>query len=297
MLTDRGFSAPTNFDPVAVIPAGDPVALADAVGRAGSHVVIAAPAALKSELLLMTSVAAGRWPEIRIARMVSPHAPLAILSALALARQVTDEPALGYGLARASLQRSWSGAWLSSLAKLVEPAPTMGQHVRSLLPGAGFLVRQAPRPAVLDRIRADDFPTADIGRVLLVQDTGIPAVVRRRLVELPQTLAVRELVVPGDWTCVYGTDAGQLALVPAEPVQLLPAVTPTCDTCGLRQMETVCPFCRTVVRTPAGPAPDVPAPDVRSSAAAGAPGAARVASDATAAIAAVGPTGPGGAAA
>ena len=247
MLTDRGFSAPTNFNPVAVIPAGDPVALADAVGRGGSHVVVAAPAALRSELSVMTSVAAGRWPEIRIARLVSPHAPLAILSALALARQVTEEPALGYGLARASLQRSWSGAWLSSLAKLAEPAPTMSQHLRSLLPGAGFLVRQAPRPAVLGRPEAKDFPAADVDRVLLVQDTGVPMALRRRLAEMPHTMAVRELAVPGDWTCVYGAPAGQLALVPAEPVQLLPSAPPVCDTCRLRQLEGVCPFCRTVV--------------------------------------------------
>jgi hypothetical protein len=262
LLTDAAAEA-TDVSGVGIVPVGtgrDLIAAVDAVGhRASTHVVVAAPAALATELATTTTVAAGRWPDLRLARLVSPHAPLAILSALALARATTDWPAFGVGLANALLQRSWSGAWTPDVSRLAHPAPSLAQHARSLLPGSGFLVRQAPDAAVLGgEPAADDVPPAGLDRVLLAehgpgQDAGVstvPADVVDRLARATGVTATRQLAVPGSWTSVYGTArAAQLALVPAQPSDLLAAVSHHCPSCGLEQPAAVCPFCHVIGRS------------------------------------------------
>src|SRR3954468_16161115 len=159
LLTDAAAGDVRDFSSVGVVPVsgdGDVMTAVNAVGHhATGHVLVAAPASLSAELATTLTIAAGRWPDLRLAHLVSPHAPLAILSALALARATTEYPAFGVRLAEALLQRTWSGAWTPDVARLVNPAPSLMQHARSLLPGSGFLVRQAPAPGVLGRERAD----------------------------------------------------------------------------------------------------------------------------------------------
>jgi len=247
LLTDASADEVTAFSSVTVVPAGDPMTLVDTIGRLGtSHVLIAAPTALTGQLGTALSLANGRWPDVRIARLISPHSPLAILSALALARDATQWPNDGVRLAESLLRHSWSGAWTASVAKLTDPAPTVGQHLRSFLPGGGFLLRQAPSPAVLHRQRADDVPPLDLDRVLLVQVEGVPVHVTQRLSRLDRVVAVRQVGVPGRWQSIYGGRAGQIAIVPADPTGLLGPRTHRCTACGFDQPGPVCPFCRVV---------------------------------------------------
>jgi hypothetical protein len=261
LLTDAAAEA-TDVSGVGIVPVGsgrDLIAAVDAVGhRASTHVVVAAPAALGTELATTITVAAGRWPDLRLARLVSPHAPLAILSALALARATTEWPAFGVGLANALLQRSWSGAWTPDVTHLPHPAPSLAQHARSLLPGSGFLVRQAPDASVLGgEPAADDVPPAGLDRVLLAEQGGdgtgdgaVPPAVVDRLARATGVTATRQLAVPGSWTSVYGTArAAQVALVPAQPADLLAAVSHRCPSCGLEQPAAVCPFCHVIGRS------------------------------------------------
>lgn len=247
LLTDAE-SDPVVFSGVAVVPAGDPIALVDAVNRAGTeHCLIVAPPALAAALHLGVTIVAGRRPELMISSMITEHAPLAILSALALARAATDEPAIGVELTRRLLANSWSGAWTASVAKLDSPNPSLGQHLRSLLPGSGFLLRQAPEPAVLGQPHPDDVPPAGRDRVLLVQDDGVPTPIAERLAAAEGVTAVRQVALPGDWLSVYGTDrVGQLALMPADPHTLINAPTHRCPACRLELITGVCPFCHVV---------------------------------------------------
>jgi hypothetical protein len=254
MVTDGSNQAPTSFGTVTLVPAGDPTSLADVVGGAGPHVVVAAPSSLNAELAIAANIASGRWPDVKIATLTSGHAPLAGLSALTLAKQVTEEPGMAVGLIRAILAASWSGGWLHSLARLADPVPTLSQHARSLLPWSGFLVRQAPEPAVLTHLHADDVPVSDRDRVLLVEDGAVPQHVVRLLAELPRTVAVRQLGVPGSWRSVYGTSAGQVALMPAELDTLPVSAQCQCTTCGLWLTDPLCPFCSTLVAGWAGAA-------------------------------------------
>lgn len=247
LLTDAGVE-PVVFSGVTVVPAGDPIALVDAVGRAAAgHVLVVAPRSHAAGLHLAVTVVAGHRPDLSVAWLVSDHAPLAMLSALALARAATVEPAIGVELAGRLLAGSWSGAWTGSVARLSRPNPRLGQHLRSLLPGSGFLLRQSPSPAVLAGPRTDDVPPAGMDRVLLVQDGAVPAPVAQRLAGADRVTAVRQVALPGAWSSVYGTHrTGQLALMPAEPQALLGPVTHRCPSCGLDQLSPTCPFCRTV---------------------------------------------------
>ena len=267
LLTDA-VAAPADLAGVDVVPARtgpELMAAVDAVGRHNvtGHVLVAAPRSLAAELATTTTVAAGRWPELRVARLDSPHAPLAILSALALARATTDWPAFGVGLAEALLRRAWSGAWTPDVARLAAPAPSLVQHARSLLPGSGFLIRQAPDPGVLGREASqDDVPPAGLDRVLLVEEGAVTPEVVDRLAATTGVVATRQLHLPGAWASVYGTPrAGQLALLPAQPATLLAPVSHRCPACDLDQPGAVCPFCHVIGRSLvsiAHPSPGLP---------------------------------------
>jgi hypothetical protein len=246
LATDDRCPAPVEFSGVTVTPLGDPMMLVDLTERLGTRwLILAAPTALATKAGTAASVAASRWPDLSIARIVSPHAPLAILSALALAARTVQAPAQTADLVNRLLDHSWSGAWMTSLSHLTSPAPTLMQHVRSIVPGSGFLVRQSPDPAVLSGPRDDDVAPAGFERVLLTQHDAVPSQISRRFADRPGISAVRQVSVPGDWNAVYGTGrVGQLAVMPAEPRELVRTVDRRCPVCGLDLPSELCPFCR-----------------------------------------------------
>jgi hypothetical protein len=245
LLTDAATES-VSFSGLTLVPAGDPIALLAAIERTGAeHILIAAPRSLSDPLATGLTVATGRRPGLRLSALSSDHAPLAILSALASAQPVTDQPALGVALVYRLLADSWSGAWTSSVARLTRPVPQLRQHLRSLLPGASFLLRQEPGPAVLGDSRDDDVPGVGFDRVLLVQDGAVPGPIAQRLAAATGVSTVRQVSLPGRWTSVYGTDrTGQLALVPAEPQRLLASASHRCPSCRLGLAAEICPFCR-----------------------------------------------------
>jgi hypothetical protein len=269
LLTDTG-GDPVVFSGVSVVPAGDPIVLLDAVIRAGSdHLLIVAPPALLTPMQTGVTIAAGRRPDLSLSWLASEHAPLAILSALALARATTEEPGIGVELTRRLLASAWSGAWTGSVAKLNSPNPKLTQHLRSWFPGSGFLLRQSPEPAVLGKPRQGDVPSVGLDRVLLIQDAGVPSPVAERLSGADGVSAVRQVALPGAWTSVYGTDrTGQLALMPAEPRPMIGTVSHRCPACRLDLISAVCPFCR-IVATPVKPAATATAPGAGTGSAAG----------------------------
>jgi hypothetical protein len=238
------------FSGVSIVPAGDPILLLDAVRQAGAeHLLVVAPPVLTAPLHTGLAITGGRCPELSLSWLTSEHSPLAILSALMLARAATDAPAVGIELTRRLLANSWSGAWTESVAKLNRPNPRLMQHLRSLLPGSGFLIRQAPDPVVLAKPRPDDVPPAGLARVLLVQDSGVPQPIIERLSQSDSVTAVRQVALPGVWASVYGTEqTGQVALMPAEPARLNGPITHRCPACLLDLLSPVCPFCRVVAR-------------------------------------------------
>ncbi|MBT0772628.1 hypothetical protein KIH74_27035 [Kineosporia sp. J2-2] len=240
-----------NFSGLMVVAADDLVSAVDAAAEAGRrHLLIAVPAALAAQARLRITIAAGRHPLLEQAVLISGHAPLAIMSAVTSARSVTDHPVLGVDLVHRLLAHSWSGAWTPTVSKLGRPAPSMGQHLRSLLPGPGFLVRQGDDPEVFNAVRPGVVERDDLDRVLLVSEGGVPRSVSTQLAQVAGAGTVRPVRMPGRWTGVYGTArAGQTALLPARPAAFLARPAGRCPSCRLEQPAEVCPFCHVLVET------------------------------------------------
>ena len=235
---------PTRIGPILVAPAR-PLMLTELLETTPvDWLLVAAPQSLQEPAQLSISLATGRFPEVAVATLLSGHAPLALMSALAQARDTTEHPGEGVTLARRMLAETWSGAWARSLSRLREPAPTLVQHARSLVPGSGFLVRQSPEPAVLRDLQSSDVPTSPFERLLYVQDGAVPPALIKRLSAVPGFAGVRPVEVPGRWESIYGRGAGQLALAPTDARQLLVAARWRCPGCGLDLAEQYCPFCR-----------------------------------------------------
>jgi hypothetical protein len=254
LLTDPGAES-AEFNDLTVVAADNPIAAVDAVERsAATHVLMAAPRALGARFDPTAAIVQGRFPGVRVATLLSEHAPIALFSAMVVARTVTQHPVQGIGLVHRLLDHSWSGAWSRSVAKLAHPTPAVGQHLRSLLPGEGFMIRQHPSPAVLSGVRPADVPGVGVDRILLAQDGGVvPSAIAQRLSELPAVTAVRQVAMPGRWVSVYGTHrVGQVVLAPADPRMLVEPMNHRCPSCLLDQVAPVCPFCRVMTR------PDAP---------------------------------------
>lgn len=245
LLTDGAGSEPVVLSGVTIMPATSPAEVAEAIARqARGPVVVAAPLSLADTATAALTFLAASWPEIPGARVVSGHAPLAILSALAGAQAQGGTATFAVRLVEELLRHSWSGAWVASLTHLSRPAPTIAQHVRSLLPGAGFVLRQEPSPAVLRAVRGTDVPSAPVSRFLLT-DEGVPAHLTEAVTKASHAVGVRPVTVPGVWTSVYGTSrSAQLALVPADPSAFRFGHGYDCPSCGQPQPEDHCPFCR-----------------------------------------------------
>lgn len=245
LCDDQGTDvAPTRIGPVLVAPAR-PLMLTELLETTPvDWLVVAAPRSLQEPAQLAASLAVGRFPEVAVATVLSGHAPLALMSALAQARDTTEHPGEGVTLARRMLAETWSGAWARSLGRLREPAPTLLQHARSLVPGSGFLVRQEPEPAVLRDVRPQDVPASPFERLLYVQDGAVPPALLKRMSAVPGFAGVRPVEVPGRWDSIYGRGAGQLALAPRDARQLLVTARWRCPGCRLDLAEQFCPFCR-----------------------------------------------------
>jgi hypothetical protein len=228
---------------------GDPVAFGDSLISLGCEfVVVVVPSALATRALTALTLAAGRWPSLRTARVISDHMPVALQASLGAARAATRDAGVAVGYVETFLAMSWSGAWSRSVAKLARPTPSFAQHLRSLLPG-GFLVSSAPRPAVFSRITSDIFPSAPVERLLLVQEPGVSQPVAERLAQVSGAVTVRPVPVPGSWTAVMGArHATQLGLIPTHPLRVRSEPIGGCDSCGSLIASPVCPFCHVIGR-------------------------------------------------
>ena len=226
---------------------GDPVAVGDSLVSLGCEfVVVVVPTALAAQAMTALTIAAGRWPSLRTARVISDHMPVALQASLGAARAATRDPGIAVGYVENFLAMSWSGAWTRSVAKLARPTPSFAQHLRSLLPG-GFLVSSAPRPAVSSRITGDSFPSAPIERLLLVQEPGVTQPVAERLASVSGAVTVRPVPVPGNWTAVMAArHATQLGLIPTHPLRVRREPIGGCDSCGSSIASPVCPFCHVI---------------------------------------------------
>lgn len=248
---------------VTVVGLADPVGLVDRFAAArdeGSPVVVGIPRALAASARVALTLATGRHPEVASAWFVSDHGPLGIFAALAAGRSHTADPGVGVATARALLEITWSGAVVPGVSRLPAPNPTLGQHLRSYLPGSSFLVRHGPDPAVLTargdlRPSALRIPATPLPRVL-VATPGLAPAVLDAVRNAARPAAVRQFDLPGSWNAVYrSSGVHQLVLLPDVTHLALPALRGECPSCGHRVFGTACPFCRIRTRHPVAAGP------------------------------------------
>lgn len=227
----------------------DPLALAGAVTGPGGHVLVVGSATQEQSVRTLAAFAAARWPTLPVAWRVAPVAALAVANAAAVAARSGLAPSLAVRCFDLVLERTWSAAWVSSVAGLHHPSPTLGQHLRSWLPGgAGFLVVHHPRPMVMAAgapagasVSMDD----RLRRFLLV--AGTPARQTTDAVAAATgAVGVREVGQIVDARRQYGVSRAVEYVglpVPDDVASLVPDVSGQCPSCSLPLATPACPFC------------------------------------------------------
>lgn len=225
------------------------------------EVALVAPPLLARETREMVGLVA----ELTSRSVVHWQARTNLLSLYVALRTLPDlprDPALALAALEAQVAASWALTWFPRVAGLHFPTPSLGQHMRSWLPGSGFVARFDDEPIT---VHAADQPLTDLEMELT-----------------PGTRAVRYGPVPLDVVgsfaaktghrveTVYVVDAdlelghhswygisrvAELAAVPPRPGE--PGAIPpppafgTCTSCGWQSAGPNCPFCR--VRVQADP--------------------------------------------
>ena len=178
-----------------------------------------------------------------------PHGPAAVV-VLAMQTAWADlDPGLLPAFLDELAARTWSGAWTTTVAHLAEPAPSLGQHLRSWVPGGGgFLVTLSGTPAVTPVTGAVPPAQPVMSRgSLLCAATKVPASALRSAVTLAGASDTVEL--PGlelDPRSRFGSArAVEMVALPADADVGLPdtASLPRCGVCDAAVPSQFCSYC------------------------------------------------------
>lgn len=229
---------------VLVLPLEDATGLSEHV-TSESPVLVLAEAA-HAGLLGRACGLLAAGTDVPVASRALRHGPLAVRLLADRVAHLDLSPAQAVAALDDVASATWSGAWVPSVAGLDDPSPSLGQHLRSWLPGGhGFLIVHHPHPRVRV-VRADaaeELVEAGLRPVLVVAGEGAPVVAleqAQRAASARSRSAVRSLP---DARARYGIAAAvELAALPGD-LPTAPAGEGTCGGCGLPQTTVTCPFC------------------------------------------------------
>lgn len=235
---------------IPVVDLRHPDVLEDALARlAGPEVdpvlVLCHPedhATLRAQLALASVAVPGLAPVLEAV----PGTPLACAVTASLAADTPDVPCQ-LALLDELRTRLWSGVWLPSVTGLRHPAPRLGQHVRSWLPGSGFLAVSAPQPRVLAAGSAPLPEDLDLpeGATLMVADQGAPAWVREELLQRAGATSASRVDPWRDARDAFGTGVALdvVAVAPSLQERQVAGDAPPCPGCSRAHGREHCPFC------------------------------------------------------
>lgn len=179
-----------------------------------------------------------------------------LATALALGH-LGDAPAeapLALAMLSRRVQQTIALTWLPRVNGLRDPAPSITQHVRSWLPGRGYLIHHETGGARVDAVgKGPRIPEDATGPAWyegpvpasLLED--ISRITRRR----PQPYPTSNTV-----TAAETTPRMTAAMVAIEPVNFTPPTAAgVCPSCGQAVPVPSCPFCRTSVPVTQGATP------------------------------------------
>ncbi|MEE8602154.1 hypothetical protein [Euzebya tangerina] len=187
------------------------------------------------------------------ATTLPPLAADVLMTLLAAVRpQVPNVAALAAALPMLE-QQILHFTWLSSVAGLTHPAPSVGQHARSLLPGGSWMVRSWPELAVerFDLSKPFEVPRAsqEVGVALADLDgdrSWIDPLVGTHIAN-PVSVEVEPSADARTW---WGCDrVAQLVLYPRDIDRVVSALAGVldigrCRWCGETVGSATCPWCR-----------------------------------------------------
>lgn len=183
-----------------------------------------------------------------------PPLALAVVAALVNDPDGSRDPAAQLAMLDELRAQVWSAVWLPSVAKLHHPQPSLAQHVRSWLGGAGFLAVHTPRPRVLrcsgtTAPRLDDVPADG---ALMVADSGSPSWVLPALADATGAEQRTDIAGWRDPRDAYGVPScAELVVVPHQLATVpVPVDARECPACGNRHGRRTCPWCRMTVPDP-----------------------------------------------
>lgn len=185
-----------------------------------------------------------------------PPLAVGVTAALLTDPSATPDAHAQFALLDHLRSRLWSAVWLPSVTRLTSPPPTVLQHLRSWLPGGGFLAVSGRPGAVLKAGSAPvrGLPDGPRGGALMVADNGAPAWVREFLVSVLQPASELDCTTWRDPRDVYGVgESAEFVAVPADlhdPSVVADARRTECAGCGRAHPRAVCPFCQMAADTP-----------------------------------------------
>ncbi|MFS0701343.1 hypothetical protein AB6N24_15340 [Cellulomonas sp. 179-A 4D5 NHS] len=120
---------------------------------------------------------------VAVSWLTLPHGPAALVVLALQAASVSLDAGLLPEFVRQLAARTWSGAWTPSVSKLVDPAPSVGQHLRSWTPGgSGFVVTLSGDRGVVPVGGKGLVPGDGSGGSLYCAGSGVPDQARDHLV-------------------------------------------------------------------------------------------------------------------
>lgn len=255
------------------------LALAPEVVTGRAHkILVLVPPRLAPLAHRMASAVASTRPSIAV-RVEAPKASLtALVQAVTLSATVRGSLNGAHASIRQTLEQTAWGAWLPSVARLSNPAPSLVQHVQSWLPGGqGYLAMAQPRGWVA-RLPLSPADVADVshrlslssalpangdsgdvvrqartprGEIQCVTDGDLPEAAIAALFALGADRRPLRREVRDDPKAAWGSKgAVEFAVSPGAPSDP-GAPTGRCPTCAEALWGPACPFCR--VRAPETP--------------------------------------------
>ena len=178
-----------------------------------------------------------------------PHGPGAILVLANQAASIGLDAGQTVAFLDALAGLTWSGAWTPSVANLTDPAPSLGEHLRSLTPGGKRLRRHplGPEPLGARGRQGDQSPSRDRTAAPCTAPNPdlLPPAAREQLLAASRCSTVVEVpLMRVDVVGRLGTDrAVEAVALPGGGGVQLPAARGTCPTCATTVFTDFCPFC------------------------------------------------------
>lgn len=233
-------------DPVVLVAPDDLDGLWTTVAEGTTHLLLLGED--RHEALVRRHAALLSDRGVAVSWLTLPHGPAALVVLALQAASVGLDAGLLPEFARRLAGRTWSGAWTPAVAKLVDPAPSVGQHLRSWAPGgAGFVVTLSGDRGVVPVGGKGLVPSDEARLSLYCAGSGLPPAARQHLLGASGAADVVELdALRLDPEARFGhARAVEVVALPSDEQVPLPSASTLsgCPVCAAVVPGEFCSYC------------------------------------------------------